>query len=240
MNELPTTLFAFSTQIAERKEEDEHHMAVLAQLTFANQVFEGITRVSETGNGICAESLLRTLFETLTSMTILAKHPEKLQDFVDHGRMTELRMMRVIESPALKKRLEKSVNQTDAEFQKLWAKFNERSWHGLSTKEAFGEAEFGLGTYNRYYRRASAIAHGQPYVTVRGGKVRARPTAWKNMSIGAENMAMLMLLTSLEILKREFKLEVDLTEPREKLDAHLKQHMSQIEKMADANPEASA
>jgi hypothetical protein len=53
-------------------------------------------------------------------------------------------------------------------------------------------------------------------------------------------MAMLMLVTSLEILKREFKLDVDLTEPREKLDAHLKQHMSQIEKMADANPEASA
>ena len=206
-----------------------------AHLAFANEVFEGITTVCEKGNGISAESLVCTLFETLTGTVILAKHPEKLQDFVEQGRMTELRMMRVIETPVLKKRLERAVKATDAEFQKLWIKFNERSWHGLNTKEAFAEAEFGTDVYNRYYRRASAIAHGQPYVTAHRGEVRARPNAWKRLPVAAENMAMLMLSTSLIVSSRECKLafDHDLTNLQQLLNAHLRKHMDEIEGTAD-------
>jgi hypothetical protein len=226
-----------SKQIAERSDGDEHRAAILAQLAFANEVFEGISTVCEKGNGISAESLVRTLFEALTNMAILAKHPNKLRDFVDHGRMMELRMLRMIEDPDLKKRLEASIKSTDTEFQRLWAKFNERAWHGLDTKESFAEAEFGADIYNRYYRRASAIAHGQPYVTVRDGKVRARPIAWKNLSLGAENVAMLMLSTSVAVLNRELKLgiENDLANIREQVDADLKRHMEQIRQVADAS-----
>jgi hypothetical protein len=236
MNEAANKVLGLSKQIAERNDEDdEHRTAVLAQLAFANQLFEGIGSVCEKGNGISAESLVRTLFEALTNMAILAKHPQKLKDFVDHGRMTALRMMRMIEEPELKKRLEEKINATDAEFQQLWTKFNERPWHGFGTKDSFAEAEFGADTYNRYYRRASAIAHGQPYVTVSEGKVRARPTSWKNMSLGAENMAMLMLSTSLTILNRELKLGIDddLVNIREQVDGHLKKHMEQIRQAAD-------
>jgi len=74
---------------------------------------EGGDSASENGNGLSAETLLRTLFETVTSTTILAKHPEKLGDFIDHGRLVELRMMRVIESPALKERLQATIKATD-------------------------------------------------------------------------------------------------------------------------------
>ena len=236
MSDLSVSILNLSKQIAASPNVDEHRGAVLAQLAFSNQIFEGITAVCEKGNGVSAEALLRTLFETLSSAVILAKHPEKLKDFIDHGRMTELRMLRVIETPSLKQRLDKTVKATEAEFQQLWAKFNERRWHGLGTRESFTEAEFGPNAYDRYYRRASAISHGQPYVTVREGKVKARPIAWKNFSIGAENMAMLVLCTSLAILNREFKLGVDndLAKLQAPLDAHLKQHMNQIEKLADA------
>jgi hypothetical protein len=86
--------------------------------------------------------------------------------------------------------------------------------------------------YDRYYRRASAIAHGQPYVTVRGGKVRARPTAWKNLSIGAENMASLLMLLLLAIVSREFKLglEKEIAELQGHADTHARRHMDAITK----------
>jgi hypothetical protein len=237
MNELATKLLSLSNQIAESNRNDEHRTAVLAQLTFANRIFEGIIAVCEKGNGLSAETLLRTLLEALSSMVVLAKHPEKLNDFVEHGRMTELRMLRMIQVAPLKARLEDIIKATEPEFQRLWDKFNERPWHGLGTKESFAHAEFGPDIYNRYYRRASAIAHGQPYVTVWEGKVRARPTAWKNLSTGAENMAMLMLCTSLTILDRQLKLDVgnDLAKVQAPLDAHLMQHMNQIEKLTGAS-----
>jgi hypothetical protein len=178
----------------------------------------------------------------ITSTIILAKNPEKLGDFIEHGRMTEIRMMRVIETPALKERLEPAVQVTETEFQRLWAKFNENRWHRLGTKESFAQAEFESSVYDRFYRRASAIAHGQPYVTVRQGQVRARSTAWKNLSLGVRNQSMLMMATLLATLNREFKLGLDdkLVGLQQDIDAHLIQHMGEILKLADTTKNASA
>jgi hypothetical protein len=242
MDDIIVRILALSKRLAEVPTDDAHHGAVQAQLAFANQIFEGIGSVCEKGNGLSGETLLRTLFEAVSGAIILAKHPEKLGDFIEHGRMTELRMMRVIESPPLKERLEATLKATEAEFQRLWAKFNENRWHGLGTKASFADAEFEPSVYDRYYRRASAIAHGQPYVTVRHGQVRARPTAWKNLSFGARNMAMLMMVTLLVILNREFKLGVDddLAHLRRDVDARLQQHMGEILNVADANKNATA
>src|SRR5207248_7079025 len=235
MSEISEQLLDLSKEIAENKTTDPHFSAVLAQIAFANQIFKAIVEVCDAGNGVAGEALLRTLFESIVSAAILAKHPEKLGDFVEHGRMTELRMMRVIEDPLLKKKLEHAIKATDAEFQKLWAKFNESRWHGLGTKDSFIEAEFEPSVYDRYYRRASVIAHGQPYVTARGGKVQARPIGWKNMSPGAANMAMLLMITLLAVVTREFKvgLEGRLNSLKQKIDAHLKRHMNAILKAVE-------
>jgi hypothetical protein len=241
MDDTSVRILDLSRQLAEAPTTDAHRGAVLAQLAFANQIFEGISAVCEKGNGLSGETLLRTLFEAVSSAIILAKHPEKLGDFIEHGRMTELRMIRVIESPPLKERLEPSIKATEAEFQRLWAKFNENRWHGLGTKASFAQAEFESSIYDRYYRRASAIAHGQPYVTCRQGQVRARPAAWKNLGLAARNMAMLMMVMLLSILNREFKLGVDdnLARLRQDVDARLQQHMGEILKLADANKDAT-
>ena len=242
MDNTSVQILDLSKQLAETPTNDAHRCAVLAQLAFANQIFEGIGAVCEKGNGLSGETLLRTLFETASSTIILAKHPEKLRDFIEHGRMTELRMIRVIESPPLKKRLEPTIKATESEFQRLWDKFKENRWHGLGTKDSFAQAEFESSIYDRYYRRASAIAHGQPYVTVRQGQVRARPAAWKNLSLGAGNMAMLMMAALLSILNREFKLGMDdnLARLRQDIDARLQQHQGEILKLFDANKNAVA
>jgi hypothetical protein len=115
-------------------------------------------------------------------------------------------------------------------------------WHGLGTKESFAQAEFESNAYDRYYRRASAIAHGQPYVTVRQGQVRARSTAWKNLSLGVRNQAMLMMATLLGILNREFELGLEdkLGGLQQDIEAHLKQHMEDILKLADTNKGGNA
>src|SRR6185295_15256037 len=123
MSETSAQILDLSKQLVETPTTDAHRGAVLAQLAFSNQIVEGIDAVCEKGNGLAGETLLRTLFEVITSTIILAKNPEKLGSFIEHGRMTELRMMRMIESPALKERLEPIIQATEPEFQRLWAKF---------------------------------------------------------------------------------------------------------------------
>ncbi len=176
----------------------------------------------------------RTLFEVTASAIILAKHGNKTKDFVTHGRLTELRMMRVIEEPSLKERLAPIIAATEKEFQELSAEFKEERWHKMRTKESFIEAEFQPGIYDRYYRRASAIAHGQPYETVRGGKVEARPAAWGNLSTGAANMASLLMVLLLAIANREFELGLDkeIAHLQKEADAHAQRHMDAIRKRA--------
>jgi hypothetical protein len=237
MDDISGRIFHFSKHIAETTTTDAHRSAVFAQLAVANQIFDGIDAVCEKENGLSAEALLRTLFEAAANAIILAKHPEKLAEFIGHGRMTELRMIRVIESPALKARLEPSIKATEQEFQELWARYKENRWHGLGTTASFEEAELESNVYDRYYRRASAISHGQPYVVVRKGEVRARQTAWKSLSFGARNMAMLMMVTLLTILNREFKLgaDGDVKALAEEVDNRLQKHMGEIQKVVEAN-----
>ena len=229
-------ILELSKQVAEKKTDDRHLAAVQAQIAFANEIFRGIHTVSADRNGLAGEALLRTLFEVVTSAVILAKHCEKLEDFIRHGRFTELRMMRVIEEPALKARLASAVAATEAEYQKLYAEFKEQRWHKMGTKDSFPEAEFQPGMYDRYYRRASAISHGQPYETVRGGKVEARPVAWKNLSTGAANMGSLLMVLLLAVVSREFKLGLDneIENLRRKADADAARHMDEIRKAANS------
>ena len=208
-----------TSRIIETKPPSAHFEAVQAQLAFAKTIFLGLMSVSAEKNGLAAESLVRTLFEVATNTIILAKHSDRLPVFVRHGRLTELRMMRFIEQPELKERLAEVIKETDKEFQDLWEEFDERPWHNLKTKEALADAEFEAGMYDRYFRRASAIAHGHPYETVRGGKVAARPVAWNNLSTGAANLGRLLMIFLIQIVNREFTL--NLKREIEALDAEV-------------------
>jgi hypothetical protein len=225
-----TAISQLATHISQQKTDDDHFHAVQVQIAFAINIYSGVLEVCSTQNGLAGEALLRTLFEVTANAIILAKHKNKVKDFVRQARLTELRMMRVIEVPALKERLAPAIAATEKEFQELWAEFKEQRWHKIGTKESFIEAEFPAGIYDRYYRRASAIAHGQPYATARGGKVEARPTAWKNFGTGAANMASLLVVLLLAIVNREFKLGLDkeIAELQKQADAPAKRHMDAI------------
>jgi hypothetical protein len=227
-----TAITELATRVSQQKTEDNHFHAVQAQIAFATNIYNGLLEVCSGQNGLAAEALLRTLFEVTASAIILAKHRNKVTEFLKHGRLTELRMMRVIEVPALKERLAPTIAATEKEFQELWAEFKEDRWHKMQTKQSFIEAEFQPGIYDRYYRRASAIAHGQPYETARGGKIEAGPIAWKNLSTGAANMASLLMVLLLAIVNREFKLGLDeeIAQLQVEADAPAQRHMDAIRK----------
>jgi len=229
-----STIIELLTRVSRDNTEGAHFHAVRAQIAFATDIYRGVLEACSSQNGLAGEVLLRTLFEVVTSTIILAKDRDKLRDFIRHARFTALRLMRVIEVPALKARLAPMIAATEREFQGLRAEFKEQRWHTMGTKDSFIEAEFQPGIYDKYYRRASAIAHGQPYVTVRNGKVEARPIAWKNMSIGASNMASLLIVYLLTIVSREFNLGLDkeIGELATEVDARATRHMNAIRKAA--------
>jgi hypothetical protein len=230
----------FIDSITEKKDPTEHFEAVQAQLAFAKNIFLGLICVCAEKNGLAGESLVRTLFEIATNTIILAKHPDRLAQFARHGRLTELRMIRFIEQPELKERLADVIKATDKEFQDLWEEFNERPWHNLKTKDALADAEFEAGMYDRYFRRASAIAHGQPYVTVREGKVAARPIAWSNLSVGAANLGRLLMVFLAQIVNREFHLNLNVEIEKLDTDVHalINPHKKAILNAVDAEHKA--
>jgi hypothetical protein len=233
-------ILELAKRVSEAKTAPEHLRAVQAQISFASEIYQGLLDVCSRKNGLAGEALLRTLFELTVSAIILAKHSGKVKDFIRHGRFTELRMTRVIEVSALRERLAPTIATSEKEFQELWAEFKEQRWHKLGTKDSFTEAEFESGIYDRYYRRASAIAHGQPHETTRGGKVEARPVAWQNLSIGAANMASLLMVQLLAIVNREFKLDLEkeIAELQQQADASAKRHIEAIRKAVGIEPES--
>src|SRR5208283_730160 len=217
---------------AQNNTDNEHLQAVQAQIAFAIEIYRGLVQLSAAGNGLASEALLRTLFEVVTSVNILAKHPDKLKDFIRHGRFEELRKIRSIESAKLKAWLAKTVAETEQEFQELFADFKEQRWHRMGTKESFIEAGFQPGMYDQYYRRASGIAHGQPAETVRKGKVQARPIAWKNYAFTAPNMASLLMCMLIAVVNGEFKLglEKKVADMQKEVDFRVALHMKAISK----------
>ena len=78
-------------------------------------------------------------------------------------------------------------------------------------------------------------------MTVRDGKVQARPIGWKNMSFGAGDMAMLLMITMLAILNREFKFGLDdrLAKLRRETDEHVSRHMAAVAKAVDQSKRLS-
>src|SRR2546427_13055523 len=115
-----TAITELATRVAHPKSESDHFRAVQAQIAFASDIYTGVLQVCSSKNGLAGEALLRTLFEVTASAIILAKHGNGLKDFIRQGRLTELRMMRVLEVTALKERLAPTIAATEKEFQELW------------------------------------------------------------------------------------------------------------------------
>ncbi|HLW35977.1 MAG TPA: DUF5677 domain-containing protein [Chthoniobacterales bacterium] len=225
MDRIDTGILKITDRIIGAKIDGGHGQAVQAQVAFAREIFVGLLLVCGARNGLSGESLLRTLFEVVTSGIILAKHPEKLERFIRHARFTGLRVTRSVSAGRLGPKIQPYIAATEQEFRELLQEFRNERWHGFGTKAAFIEAEFDPSMYDKYYRFASVIAHGQPYVTVgAGNKVRPRMKNWKALSTFPSMLGRLLMLTLLTTLVTfvDIRLMLYLVEELEELDKQLR------------------
>jgi hypothetical protein len=200
--------------VAEQKSEDPHFKAVLAQLTVTNNFYLGLIHMVANENGLAAEALLRSLFDSAVNCIILAKHKEKLQDFLRNGHFMHLRLIRF--SDIIKERFTPLLEATEKEWKELIAEFKNTDWHKLGTRDSFVEAEYEPQIYDQFFRRASAYAHAEPFIVVRrpdntwkNWTIEARPELWKKLGVGVYGMASMAMLHMLAILNREFNLGIE-------------------------------
>jgi hypothetical protein len=197
-----------------------HFEAVHALCVVALRVYIGILQLVEAENGVAAQALLRTLFETVVSAVILAKHPEKLDDFAKHGKLTLLRMARSIDkdSAFAKKQMTKAMKKAaDAECNALIAHFKPTyNWHMLRSKDAFNEAEQPKNFHESFYARASAIAHGEPFTVfqhkdaeAKTWRIEARSAEWEKWPMQAYVMSMFLMLHLIRRVSKTFVLGLE-------------------------------
>jgi hypothetical protein len=215
MEELEGVLiYELAKKVAEQKTDNEHLRAVQAQIQVTNQIYFAIFRMVGDQNGIAAESLLRTLFDSVINCIVLAKHKEKLQDFIRNGQFSYLRLLRF--NDAIPEKTKPLIASTEDDWKVLFPEFKSTDWHKLGTKDSFIEAEYIPEMYDKYFRRASSYAHAEPYITVRpkdktwkSWGIEVSLVRWKNLTIGVYGLACNAMLHMLAIVNREFELGID-------------------------------
>lgn len=236
MEELEGVLiFNLAKKISEQATNDEHLKAVQAQIMVANQIYFAIFRLVADRNGLAVESLVRTLFESCINGIILAKHKEKLQDFIRAGQFAHLRLIRF--NDVMPETIKPLIATTDNDWNVLFPEFKSTDWHKFKTKDSFAEAEYKTEMYDKYFRRASSFAHAEPYITVRPKDakwqtwgIEVNPARWKTLTLGAYGLACDAMLHMLAIVNREFKLglEAEFEKPVALVQAYMAKHINVI------------
>jgi hypothetical protein len=221
--------------ISQMRTSNEHFQAVQVLCEAVREVYLGLLDLIAQQRGLAAQALARTLFQTIVSGVVLIRNPEKLEDFRRHGKYTQLRTLHFSEfNMDEKSRSEREELQARhaSEIDVLYKEFGEREWHKLATKEAFTAAGFKPDVYDKYYRPASAIAHGQPHaiVTKVGDEWKFRRSNSKNahQTIGTYVISGMMLVHFLSEINQHYKLgiEAKLKECNQAIEVHKESHYS--------------
>jgi hypothetical protein len=231
--------YRLAEEFANYESRDDHFSAVQAQALVAAEFYKGLLEVVAKQNGLASESLLRSLFESAANAAILAKNRAKLSDFIRHGQFTQLRLLRFneIEDPAIKAYVENAIKITEDDFHALFNEFKATDWHKLKTRDSFKEAGYSEEMYDKYFRRASAYSHGEPYVCVRPSDhtwkrwgVSPHPARWKTLCIGSYIFGTYALLQMMTIVNSEFELGLDerIRNVTQQIDAFKERHVEGI------------
>jgi hypothetical protein len=204
------------------KRDDEHSNAVKAQVRFAHEIFDGIATLCVAENGLSAEALLRTLFDCIINAVLLAKRPAQLQDFVDHARWNKLVIIEATKPlEPLEQERQLIIDSNKGEIQKLQAKFKSTDtqsskWHRLKTVAAMKDTGLSERMNLIYYKRASNIAHGEPFVTVQPAnkewtkwKISIPEATWKKYEATSFTQARILMVFMFSVLNEQLKLGYD-------------------------------
>lgn len=121
-----------------------------------------------------AESLCRNLFELVAGTIFLIENPGKLQDFIDYGKMVAYEVVEATTNCASRISMpgvtipnarDLQAFRTKADYDTVKKRFGRDKWHGKGIK-ALVEAVGMEALYDSFYKEASAIAHGDAYITL--------------------------------------------------------------------------
>lgn len=121
-----------------------------------------------------AASLCRNLFELVAGTIFLIENPGKLQDFVDYGKMVAYEVVDATANSAsgismpgvtIPNGRYLQAFRTKADYDSVKKRFGKDKWHGRSIK-GLVEAVGMKALYDSFYKEASAISHGDAYITL--------------------------------------------------------------------------
>lgn len=242
----------FANKILTAPQSSVHFEAVQAQCAVAVEVYTGIQELVDAQNGISAHALVRTLFETIIGAVMLSNHPDKLEDFGKHGKLTLLRLARSITAGTLvKKQMTTTFKRVaDAEYQALYDYFKPtRNWYRLKREDAFDEAFHGAelyqSFYDGFYGRTSAIAHGEPFnvfqhqdTEAKTWRITPRYAQWREKwPLLADVMSMFLMLHMIARVSQTFALglENELSVVNAEVEALAGKHMESARSLPDVD-----
>lgn len=123
--------------------------------------------------GLAAISICRNLFELVAGTIFLIENPNKLQDFIDCGKVVAYEVVEsmIKADPAYASSLSVDPQKYLLEFRRkadydvLKKQFGKEKWHGKTIK-GLADAVGMKSLYDSFYKETSAIAHGDAFVTL--------------------------------------------------------------------------
>jgi hypothetical protein len=141
---------------------DDHGNACVNQCRVAWEMLNSIHCVIAYDYGLAAVSLCRNLFELVAGTIFLIENPTKLQDFIDYGKVVAYE---VIESMPGADPVYLQALKTKGDYDNLKKRFGREKWHGKNIK-SLAEACGMKVLYTSFYKEASAITHGDSFITL--------------------------------------------------------------------------
>lgn len=142
--------------------DSDHTNVCVNQCRIAWEMLNSIHCVIAYDYGLAGASLCRNLFELVAGTIFLIENPTKLQDFIDYGKVVAYE---VIESTPGADHKYLQAFKTKADYDNLKKRFGRDKWHGKTIKglaDACGMKKL----YDSFYKEASAIAHGDAFITL--------------------------------------------------------------------------
>jgi len=124
--------------------------------------------------GLGAISLCRNLFELVAGTIFLIENPDKLQDFIDCGKVVayEIAESMIETDPHYATSLgvdpQKYLREfrIKADYDTLKKRYANAKWHGNQSIKTLADAVGMQNLYKSFYKETSAIAHGDSYATI--------------------------------------------------------------------------
>jgi hypothetical protein len=135
--------------------------AVLSQCRVGWEVLNSIQCLVGYDYSLNAMVLCRNLFELVIGTVFLIDNPDKLNDFINYGKVVGYE---IAEHISADEKYLKAFRQK-ADYDRLKKHFGQNKWHGKTVKRLAENAGMSQ-LYQSFYKEASSIAHVDSFVTL--------------------------------------------------------------------------